>query len=113
MYGTIMRGKLKRECVRDFFALGKEWDRFHRTRAVGYISSEMLFEDKEEGRISLIVHFTNKEQYFKNAGSPEQHEFYLRFRACLEEDPEWIDGTFERWDAVYSRPRVPDEEQKS
>ncbi len=104
MYGTIMRGKLKRECVRDFFALGKEWDTFHRKRAVGYITSELLYEDAEEGRISLIVHFTNKEQYLKNANSIEQHEFYLRFRACLEEDPVWIDGEFQKWDAHYARP---------
>jgi hypothetical protein len=104
MYGTIMRSKVKKECVRDLYALGKEWDASHRKRAVGYISSEILWEDQEEGRICMIVHFTNKEQYFKNAASPEQHEFYLRIRDCLETEPVWIDGYFDRWDTFYSRP---------
>ncbi len=104
MYGTIMRGKLKKECVRDFYALGKEWDTYHRKRALGYIDSQLLWEDQEEGRICMVVHFSNKEQYFKNAKSPEQHEFYLRMRACLEDDPMWIDGHFDKWDSPYSRP---------
>ena len=108
MYGTIMRAKVKKECLRDLYALGKEWDQYHRKRAVGYISSEILWEDQEEGRVSMIVHFTNKEQYFKNAGSPEQQEFYLRFRNCFEEDPQWIDGQFDRWDSPYARPPIGD-----
>ena len=104
MYGTIMRAQLKKECIRDFYALGKEWDAYHRTRALGYINSELLWEDKEERRISMIVHFTNREQYFKNAGSPEQHQFYLRMRACMEDDPVWIDGHYDKWDSPYSHP---------
>ncbi len=104
MYGTIARCKLKRECLRDFFALGKEWDERERKRAVGYIGSEVLWEDKEAGRFSMIVHFTSKEAYEKNAGSPEQDAWYQRFRACLEEDPEWIDGSFAQWDSPYAKP---------
>ncbi|OLE75673.1 MAG: hypothetical protein E6I40_04745 [Chloroflexi bacterium] len=104
MYGTIMRAKMKKECLRDFFALGKEWDGHERKRAVGYINSEMLWEDKEEGRFCMVVHFTSKDAYFKNAGSPEQDAFYKRMRACLEGDPEWIDGTYEQWDSTYAHP---------
>lgn len=104
MYGTIARFKVRKDKIRELYALGKEWDTFHRKRAVGYISSELLWEDKEAGRVCMFVHFTNREQYFKNAGSPEQHEFYLRFRDCMEADPEWIDGYIDRWDSFYSRP---------
>jgi hypothetical protein len=25
-------------------------------------------------------------------------------RACLEDDPEWIDGDYGRWDDAYARP---------
>jgi quinol monooxygenase YgiN len=104
MYGTIARFKVKPDRVRDFYALGKEWDEFHRKRAVGYISTELLWEDKEAGRLCMVVHFTSKEQYFKNAASPEQHEFYLRFRQCMDAEPEWIDGYIDRWDSLYSHP---------
>lgn len=104
MYGTIARFKVKRDKVRAFYALGKEWDEFHRKRAVGYISTELLWEDKEAGCVCMLVHFSNKEQYVKNAASPEQHEFYLRFRACMDVDPEWIDGYIDRWDSFYSHP---------
>jgi quinol monooxygenase YgiN len=104
MYGTIMRAKMKRDCVRDFFALGKEWDGQGRKRAVGYINSEILWEDKEEGRFCMVVHFTSREAYQKNAASAEQDAFYRRMRACLEADPQWIDGAISQWDGPYAHP---------
>ena len=104
MYGTIMRAKIKKDCLRQFYALGKEWDAFHRKRAVGYITSELLWEDREAGRLCMVVHFTNKEQYLKNAGSPEQHQFYLRMRECFDDEPQWIDGYIDRWDSFYAHP---------
>ena len=104
MYGTIARLKIRPDRLREFFALGKEWDDRERTRALGYVGSEVMWEDREAGRACLIVHFTSRESYLKNANSPEQDAFYQRMRACLESDPEWIDGTFGRWDSAYARP---------
>jgi hypothetical protein len=104
MYGTIARFKLKKECLRDFMGLGREWDSKERVRAAGYINSEILWEDREAGRACMIVHFTSKEAYVKNANSPEQDRFYRRLVACMEGEPEWIDGAFEPWDSEYSRP---------
>jgi len=104
MYGTIARFKLKKECLRDFMALGKEWDEHGRIRAAGYINSEILWEDKEAGRACMVVHFTSKEAYVKNANSPEQDRFYRKMAACMDGEPEWIDGTFQPWDSPYSRP---------
>jgi quinol monooxygenase YgiN len=104
MYGTIARFKVKKDCLRDFLALGKEWDEHERVRAAGYINAEILWEDKDAGRCCLIVHFTSKEAYFKNAESPEQDKFYRRMRACMESDPEWIDGTYQPFDSPYARP---------
>ncbi len=103
MYGTIMRGTLKKESLRDFLALGKEWDAVGRKRAVGYCGSELLWEDREPGRICLVVHFTSEDTYRKNAASAEQDAFYRKMRACLETDPEWIDGTFGEWDTPYAK----------
>ncbi|HET7699727.1 MAG TPA: hypothetical protein VFM06_02535, partial [Candidatus Limnocylindria bacterium] len=83
MYGTIARLKVRKDKLREFFALGKEWDDRERKRALGYVGSEILWEDREEGRACLVVHFTSRESYAKNADSPEQDAFYQRMRACL------------------------------
>ncbi|MDO8506072.1 MAG: antibiotic biosynthesis monooxygenase [Candidatus Limnocylindria bacterium] len=103
MYGTIQRGKVRKDRVRELMALGKEWDARERTRAVGYISSELLWCDEGEGRFCMIVHFTSKDACRKNAESPEMDAFYQKIRACLEADPEWIDGTFTQWDGPYAQ----------
>ena len=104
MYGTIARIKIRKDKLREFFALGKEWDNRERRRVFGYIGSEIMWEDEEQGRACLVVHFTSKDSYMTNANSPEQDAFYQRLRTCLESDPEWIDGTFGRWDDAYAHP---------
>ena len=104
MYGTIARIKVRKDKVREFFALGKEWDDRERKRAYGYVGAEVLWEDREAGCACLVVHFTSKESYLENANSPEQDAFYRKLRACLEADPEWIDGSFGRWDDAYAHP---------
>ncbi len=103
MYGTIQRGRVKKDRIRELMALGKEWDDRGRKSAVGYINSEMLWCDEGGGRFCMIIHFTSKEAYRKNADSPEMDAFYRRLRACLEEDPEWTDGTFTQWDSPYAQ----------
>ena len=104
MYGTIARIKVRRDKLQEFFALGKEWDDRERKRATGYVGAEIMWEDREQGSACLVVHFTSKESYLKNADSPEQDAFYQKLRGCLEADPEWIDGTFGRWDSAYAHP---------
>ncbi len=104
MYGTIARLKVRKDRLREFLALGKEWDDRERKRAFGYVGAEILWEDSEAGRASLVVHFTSRESYVANANSPEQDAFYQKLRSCLEADPEWIDGTFGRWDSAYAHP---------
>lgn len=104
MYGTIARGKVRKDRVREFMALGKEWDTHERKRVIGYINSELLWAERSEGRFCLIVHFTNREAYLKNANSPEQDAFHQRLRACLDTDFEWTDGIFAQWDSPYAQP---------
>jgi antibiotic biosynthesis monooxygenase (ABM) superfamily enzyme len=103
MYGTIARVTVKKDSVARLLALGKEWDERERVRARGYIGSEVLWEDAEEGRACLITRFDTKESYWANARTPEQDTFYQRLRACLEADPEWIDGVFEPWDTPFAK----------
>ncbi len=104
MYGTIARITVRKDRIREFLALGKEWDDRERKRAIGYVGAEILWEDKQEGRACLVVHFTSRESYLTNASSPEQDTFYQKLRSCLDTDPEWIDGTFGRWDDAHAHP---------
>jgi len=104
MYGTIARGQVRKDRIGEFMALGMEWDARERTRAVGYINSELLWFDGGAGRFGLIVHFTSREAYMKNANSPEMDAFHQKLRACLEADFEWTDGTFAQWDSPYAQP---------
>jgi len=104
MYGTIARFKVRKDRLREFMALGKEWDDREQKRAIGYVGAQIMWEDREAGCASLIVHFTSRESYLANAKSPEQDAFYQKLRACLESDPEWIDGEFGRWDSAYAHP---------
>jgi len=104
VYGTIARIKVRKDQIREFLALGKEWTDREQKRAFGYVGSEILWEDKEDGRACLVVHFTSRESYLLNANSPEQDAFYRRLRTCLEADPEWIDGTYGRWDDLHAHP---------
>ena len=104
MYGTIASGRVKKDRLRDLMALGKEWDAKERRRAVGYLSSEMLWSDAQDGRFMFVVRFLNKERYVANAASPEQDAFYQKLRECLDADPVWFDGEFGRWDDTYAKP---------
>ena len=104
MYGTIARVKVKKAKIREFFALGKEWDDRERKRAIGFLGADLLWEDQDEGSACLIVRFIDRESYLANANSPEQDKFYRRMRDCLENDPEWIDGEYGRWDDAHARP---------
>ena len=43
--------------------------------------------------------FEDEASYKKNAASPEQDKEFRAYRALLEGDPEWIDGTIEVFEA--------------
>ena len=103
-YGSIARLRIRKDRVRDLLALGREWDERERMRAAGYLSSQILWDEKDEGAALLVTHFASREQYWKNANSPEQDAFFRRFRECLEADPEWTDGEFQQWDSPFVRP---------
>jgi hypothetical protein len=43
----------------------------------------------------LIALFDDQDTYRANAASPEQDAEYRRMRELLDDDPDWMDGTFE------------------
>ena len=63
-------------------------------RPKGMTAAYMLVDDKD-GSVWGMGVFDNEKSYRDNAASPEQDKEYQRFRALLEADPEWHDGTIE------------------
>jgi hypothetical protein len=86
MYGTIARIKTKPENIKVFMDM--EMQRRHE----GVVGSLVYQSDKDTNEFWLVVVFKNKETYFNNANSPEQHQEYLAFRELMDADPEWHDG---------------------
>ena len=39
--------------------------------------------------------FDDEASYKANADSPDQSQRYLELRALLDDDPDWMDGTFD------------------
>jgi hypothetical protein len=89
VYGTIARLKVSRENLDKLDELTKE----QTSRDVaGFRSASLLVPDEREDEAWLVVFFDDKASYMKNADDPAQHQDYLKMRALLEADPEWIDG---------------------
>lgn len=92
MYGTIARMKVKRENVD---ALRQLMATTESRQVPGYRETHVLVPDQWQDEIWLVVFFDDKASYMKNADDPAMHEEYLKYRALLEADPEWFDGTWE------------------
>jgi hypothetical protein len=58
----------------------------------GWIADYVFQSTSDPNMCYLVAFFQDQESYQANADSPEQHERYLKFRACLDEEPEWHDG---------------------
>jgi quinol monooxygenase YgiN len=85
MYGTVAKFKAKKGALE---ALKQMEER----TPSGFVRSIVYRLDKDPNEFILVVIFKDKESYFANAESPQQHEEYMRFRAQLKADPEWNDG---------------------
>ena len=89
MYGTIARMKVSRD---NREKLQRTLGEVEARPVEGFLASHLLVPDRRTDEAYLVVFFTDRDAYFRNADDPAQHEDYLRFRAHLEADPEWIDG---------------------
>ena len=89
MYGTVARYRVKPGMEQRFMELGPE---FEAHAPPGFVALYVYRLDTNPNEYYLTVVFESKEAYFANANSPEQDAFYHKYRALLEEDPEWHDG---------------------
>jgi hypothetical protein len=89
MFGTIARVHVK-PGMKEALKAAMQAD--NQAVIPGWIA-DYLFESTEDpGICFLVAFFQDQESYTANADSAAQHERYLRFRACLSENPEWNDG---------------------
>jgi heme-degrading monooxygenase HmoA len=94
MYGTIARLKVSRENLEKLDAMTAE----QLSRNVpGFRAVNVLVPDEHDDEAYLVVFFEDKASYTKNADDPAQHEDYLKMRALLDADPEWIDGEWKSY----------------
>jgi len=92
MYGTVAHCRVKPGEFDALLAMLKQWDETHGGSPKGYIASYGFRLDKDENEMILVAVFEDKDTYMANAEDPSQDEWYRRFRAHLESDPEWNDG---------------------
>jgi quinol monooxygenase YgiN len=87
MYGTVMRAKTKAGKRQEVVAMMGEG-----LAARGFHATYVLSPDDDEDMVVAAVIFADREAYSANAHDPATEEWYGRFRASLEDDPEWTDG---------------------
>ena len=89
MYGTVARLRTKPGSGAQMQAMIAE----HDDAKVPGLKGELVYRsDSDPDEYFLAVMFESKAAYAANAGSPEQHQRYLRMRELLVADPEWHDG---------------------
>jgi quinol monooxygenase YgiN len=95
MYGTIARMRMKPGMIEQLQQIESEGA----DSTPGFLFSHVYQMDADSNEYYLVVAFESKDAYHRNAQSPEQHEQYLRYRALLDEEPEWHDG-----EIIFSMP---------
>lgn len=98
MYGTVMRAKAtpgNRQTVVAMMGEGVDTNGFHATH--------VLLPDGDDRTVVAAIQFQDPTTYSANSHDPATEEWYKRFRALLEDDPEWTDG---EWTSFVAGPRV-------
>ena len=95
MYGTIARIHPKPDRLEDLRAYGRSMT--GADMPAGFRSTYLVEPDEapyDRPTLFLIAIFDDEATYKANAASPEQDARYRQMRELLQDDPEWMDGTF-------------------
>lgn len=92
MYGTVAHIRPAKGQEEALLEMMKEWDRDYRPKVKGVVANYVYKKDEDPGEWILVAVFEDKQSYVANADSPEQSNWYQKFRAVLESDPVWEDG---------------------
>ncbi len=94
MYGTIFRMKVKpgqQQALIDGF---DEWDRERKPHVKGALGGFLFRPDAGSDEMIGIAMFEDKASYVANGDDPEQHNWFMKMRELLAEDPAWEDGEY-------------------
>lgn len=91
MYGTFARFKPSAGKEEEIIDLINSFESA-RGEVTGYRETILIRPDNEPNWY-LVAVFEDQATYLKNADDPEQDRWYQKFRALLDSDPEWTDGT--------------------
>lgn len=87
MYGTVARLRFKPGIdPRSIEAEARN------RRVPGQVAVYMYQMDRDPQEFFMAVIFEDKNAYFANANSPEQHAFAMKLQEMLAAPPEWNDG---------------------
>lgn len=89
MYGTVAHARLKAGAEDRLMAMLRE---FPNLNVPGYRATYVYRMDADPREIYMAVVFDSKEQYDRNADSPDQDKRYQEMLEVLEGAPEWHDG---------------------
>jgi len=89
MYGTVARLRVQPVGGEKLLRISRDYESM---TIPGFVFQHVYQLDADASEYILVVGFTDKAAYVKNADSPEQNERYVTFRALLAADPEWHDG---------------------
>jgi quinol monooxygenase YgiN len=87
MYGTIAKVTVNPARIAELTALAESMG-----VGAGQVARYVFQMDANPGEVWLVGVFENREAYWANANSPEQHQRFVEMRALMEADPEWHDG---------------------
>jgi quinol monooxygenase YgiN len=93
VYGTVAKTQVKPENREKMRALVHA--QMTRRDVPGFTTSYVL-EENDSDTVWLFAVFADRESYDRNADDPAQDSDYREYRALMESDPEWHDGTIER-----------------
>jgi quinol monooxygenase YgiN len=99
MYGTVARIHPKPGREKDLRSVLEEWARERGGSIPGNRGGYLFEPDKnpyERPTAFLIAVFDDDATYRANADDPAQDAWYRRLRETLDDDPDWMDGTFVR-----------------
>jgi hypothetical protein len=88
MYGTIARLRVKPGMEGQLEGLS----RTQVPQIPGFVFQHVYRMDSDPQETFLVVGFTDREAYRRNAESRDQAERYAAYSALLEQAPEWHDG---------------------
>jgi quinol monooxygenase YgiN len=91
MYGTCARMVVKKENREALRAVFQE----EGGREIKGQTGTYVLMENDSDNVWLLAIFEDRATYDANADDPKMHETYVKYRALLEEDPEWHDGEIE------------------